>query len=102
MTAEKGENGMKKALILCGTIPHTLLLEKLKEKGYYTILADMNSRAPAVPFADEFVPVSAMDKEAVLGGGEKGRPGDRLLLGTGELRLLLRGREARPAASLQL
>ena len=62
---------MKKALILCGTIPHTLLLEKLKEKGYYTILADMNSRAPAVPFADEFVPVSAMDKEAVLRTAEE-------------------------------
>ena len=57
---------MKKALVLCATVPHTLLLDKLKERGYYTIVADMNPQAPAVSRADEFVCVSAMDKEAVL------------------------------------
>lgn len=58
-------SGMKKALVLCGTVPHTLLINKLKERGYYIILADMNPEAPAVPYADEFIPVSAFDKEAV-------------------------------------
>lgn len=57
---------MKKALVLCATVPHTLLLEKLKARGYYTIVADMNPDAPAVHFADEFVCESAMDKEAIL------------------------------------
>lgn len=57
---------MKKALVLCGTIPHILLIEKLKKRGYYTILADMNPEAPAVSYADEFVCKSAFDKEIML------------------------------------
>lgn len=56
---------MKKALVLCATVPHTLLLEKLKDRGYYTLVADMNPNAPAVPAADEFVGISAFDKEAI-------------------------------------
>lgn len=56
---------MKKALVLCATVPHTLLLEKLKQRGYYTIVADMNPKAPAVPFADAFVCVSAFDKDGI-------------------------------------
>ncbi len=55
-----------KALVLCATIPHILLLEKLKQRGYYTIVADMNEKAPAVPYADEFAFISAFDKEAIL------------------------------------
>lgn len=57
---------MKKALVLCATIPHILLIEKLKQRGYYTIVADMNPNAPAVPKADEFVCISAFDKEAMV------------------------------------
>ncbi len=56
---------MKKALVLCATVPHTLLIEKLKACGYYTLVADMNPKAPAVPAADEFVGISAFDKEAI-------------------------------------
>ena len=56
----------KKALVLCATVPHTLLISKLKQRGYYTIVADMNSNAPAVNSADEFVCISAFDKEAIL------------------------------------
>lgn len=56
---------MKKALVLCATVPHTLLLEKLRRRGYYTIVADMNPKAPAVPVADEFACISAFDKEAI-------------------------------------
>lgn len=56
---------MKKALVLCATVPHTLLIEKLKARGYYTLVADMNPKAPAVPAADEFVGISAFDKEAI-------------------------------------
>ena len=57
---------MKKAMVLCATVPHTLLIEKLKQRGYYTIVVDMNPKAPAAAFADEFICESAMDKEAVL------------------------------------
>lgn len=59
-------SNMKKALVLCGTIPHILLIEKLKKRGYYIILADMNPEAPAVSYADEFVCESAFDKEIML------------------------------------
>ena len=58
-----GGNNKKKALVLCATVPHICLLEKLKQRGYYTIVADMNPRASAVPFADEFVCISAFDKD---------------------------------------
>lgn len=57
---------MKKALVLCATVPHSLLIEKLKQRGYYTIVADMNPKAPAVPYADEFIGVSAFDKEGIM------------------------------------
>ncbi|MBR4727707.1 MAG: ATP-grasp domain-containing protein [Clostridia bacterium] len=62
---------MKKALVLCATVPHTLLIEKLKARGYYVLLADMNPNAPAVPFADEFLCVSAFDKEAVVAAAKE-------------------------------
>ena len=62
---------MKTALVLCATVPHTLLLEKLKQRGYYTLLADMNPKAPAVPFADEFICKSAFDKEAMVEAARK-------------------------------
>ena len=54
---------MKKALVLCATIPHTLLIEKLKQRGYHTLVADMNPNAPGVSAADEFVCISAFDKD---------------------------------------
>ena len=56
---------MEKALVLCATIPHTLLMKELKERGYHTIVADMNPNAPAVSDADEFICVSAFDKDAI-------------------------------------
>ena len=56
---------MNKALVLCATVPHTLLIEKLKSRGYYTLVADMNPKAPAAGCADEFVCISAFDKEAI-------------------------------------
>ena len=56
---------MNIALVLCATVPHTLLIDELKARGYYTIVADMNPKAAAVSYADEFVCVSAFDKEAI-------------------------------------
>ena len=52
---------MKKALVLCGSLPQISLIRVLKERGYQAILADMNENAPAVPYADKFYPVSTLD-----------------------------------------
>lgn len=54
------------ALVLGGTNPHIHLLNKLKDRGYYTILIDYYLNPPAKPFADEHILASTMDKDAVL------------------------------------
>ena len=54
------------ALILGGTVPHVHLIELLKGRGYYTILLDYTPNPPAKDFADEHLPVSTLDKDAVL------------------------------------
>lgn len=54
-----------KALVLCGGIPQAALIEELKRRGIYTILADRNPNVMARPYADEFFPVSVLDVEAV-------------------------------------
>ena len=56
---------MKKALVVAGGIAQAALIKELKERGIYTILADMNPKAVAVPFADKFYPISTMDEEAL-------------------------------------
>lgn len=54
------------AIILGGTFPHISLLEKLKERGYYTVLIDFFENPPAKLFADEHVMASTLDKDTVL------------------------------------
>lgn len=54
-----------RALVLCGGIPQAALIEELKSRGIYTILADMNPHVMARPLADEFYPVSVLDVDAV-------------------------------------
>ena len=54
-----------KALVLCGGIPQAALIEELKNRGIYTILADMNPHVMARPLADEFYPVSVLEVDAV-------------------------------------
>ena len=54
------------ALILGGTVPHVHLIELLKGRGYYTILLDYTPNPPAKDCADEHLPVSTLDKDAVL------------------------------------
>ncbi|MCQ2429230.1 MAG: ATP-grasp domain-containing protein [Clostridia bacterium] len=56
---------MKKALVLCGGIPQIELLNNLRSRGYYTILADMNEKVLGRQYADKFYPVSVLDVEAV-------------------------------------
>ena len=54
------------ALVLGGTVPHVHLIELLKERGYYTVLLDYTPNPPAKEYADEHLPVSTLDNEAVL------------------------------------
>lgn len=54
-----------KALVLCGGIPQIALIEELKSRGIYTILADMNPNVVARAYADSFYPVSVLDVTAV-------------------------------------
>ncbi|MBE6324115.1 MAG: ATP-grasp domain-containing protein [Bacteroidales bacterium] len=59
---------MKKpiALVLGGTAPHVLLVNKLHERGYYVVLIDYLSNPPAKRVADEHIQASTLDKEIVL------------------------------------
>ena len=54
------------ALVLGGTAPHKLLVEKLHDRGYYVVIVDYLINPPAKKVADEHIQVSALDKEKVL------------------------------------
>ena len=57
---------MKKALVLGGTVPHAFLIDRLKEKGYETILVDYTSNPPAKSHADKHIQESSLDSSMVL------------------------------------
>lgn len=54
-----------KSLVLAGSCPQIILLNQLRERGIYTILADNNINAVARDYADDFVKVDILDCEAV-------------------------------------
>ena len=54
------------ALVLGGTSPHILLVDKLHERGFYVILIDYLDNPPAKRVADEHIKESTLDKEKVL------------------------------------
>ena len=54
-----------KVLVAAGSCPQIVLLQQLKQRGYYTILADNNVNAVARDYADKFVKVNILDCEAV-------------------------------------
>lgn len=53
------------AIVLGGTNPHVTLINKLKARGYYTVLIDYLSNPPAAKVADEHIQESTLDKERV-------------------------------------
>lgn len=59
------------AIVLGGIVPHKNLLEKLKKRGYFTILIDYFENPPAAVAADLHLRESAMDKEAVLAAARR-------------------------------
>lgn len=54
-----------KALVVAGGISQAALIQELKSRGIYTILADRNPNAVARPYADAFYPVSTLDEEGI-------------------------------------
>ncbi|WP_439488430.1 ATP-grasp domain-containing protein [Algoriphagus sp.] len=58
--------GKQTAIVLGGTAPHIALIEKLKMRGYYTVLVDYLDEPPAKTVADCHIKESTLDKEAVL------------------------------------
>lgn len=56
---------MKKALVLCGGYPQLEMIKQLQARGIMACLADMNPKAPAVPYADKFFEVSTLDVDGI-------------------------------------
>lgn len=54
-----------KALVLCGGKPQIALIEELKKRGIFAILADGNERSVAAPYADKFYKVSTLDIDGI-------------------------------------
>ena len=54
------------AIVLGGIYPHGAVLDKLKKRGYFTILIDYFDNPPAASHADLHINESAMDYDAVL------------------------------------
>ena len=54
-----------KALVLAGSCSQIVLLNQLRERNIFSILADNNENAVARSYADEFVKVNILDIEAV-------------------------------------
>lgn len=57
---------MKKAIVLGGTFPHRHLIQKLKDRGYYTILVDYYEAPIAKEVADKHIQASTLDKDEVV------------------------------------
>lgn len=54
-----------KALVLCGGMPQLYLIQELQRRSIVALLADMNEKAPAVPYADKFFPISTLDYDGI-------------------------------------
>lgn len=58
-------------IVLGGTDSHCILLEHLKERGFYTILVDYLDSPLAKDYADLHLQISTFDKEEVLKAAEE-------------------------------
>ena len=73
---------MKRLLILGASILQLPAIKKAKQKGYYTIVADMNPNAIGVQYADEFHCVSTIDIDGVVKLAEEIQPDGIMTLAT--------------------
>lgn len=58
-------NHKKTAIVVCGIKNHIILLNKLKARGFHTILVDGAARPIAFDDADEFVQIDIFDFEGI-------------------------------------
>ena len=56
---------MRSAVVLTGVNPHIELIEKLKTRGYQTVLIDSLENPPAKSYADIFINENAFDEDIV-------------------------------------
>ena len=54
-----------RVLVVAGGISQAALIQELKSRGIYTILADRNPQAVAVAYADAFFEISTLDEEGI-------------------------------------
>lgn len=55
----------KKAILLGGQSNHVVLAQKLKDRGYYTILVDYMDSPPAAQVVDEHIQISTFDVDGI-------------------------------------
>ena len=56
---------MKKALVLAGGFPQIALIQELKDRGIYVVLADYNENPVAKQYASKYYQVSTLDVKAI-------------------------------------
>lgn len=56
---------MRKVLVLAGGFPQIKLIQELKKRGYYVILADYNDEPVAKKFCDKYYKESTLDVDAI-------------------------------------
>ena len=62
---------MKKLLILGAGMMQVPIIQKAASLGIHTIVADFNPNAPGIEYADRFLEISTIDKEAVLNAAKE-------------------------------
>ncbi|MCR5596218.1 MAG: ATP-grasp domain-containing protein [Lachnospiraceae bacterium] len=75
---------MKKIFILGASALQIPMIQKAKENGLYVYALDYNPSAVGIPFADEFLCISTIDREAVLAAAKKYKP-DFIMTSTSDM-----------------
>ena len=73
---------MSKLLIIGASVLQLPAIIKAKELGHYVAVADFNSKAVGIPYADQYFNASTIDEEAILGVAKKFKPDGIMTLAT--------------------
>ena len=73
---------MKRLLIIGASILQLPAIKKAKELGHYVAVADFNSNAVGIPYADEFYNASTIDVEAICKVAKEFKPDGIMTLAT--------------------
>jgi biotin carboxylase len=75
---------LKKVFILGASMLQVPAIRKAKEKGLYVYTLDYDPKAVGIPYADEFLCISTIDREAVLKAAQQYRP-DYIITSTSDM-----------------